>query len=61
MAFTRTLGSQLGEESGFGVQFKGLKKEEDEESEIDEEEVSQIISLIYTRMNILCVPYSIAR
>ena len=46
MAFTRTLGSQLGEESGFGVQFKGLKKEEDEESEIDEEEVSQIVSLI---------------
>ena len=45
MAFTRTLGSQLGEESGFGVQFKRLKKEEDEESEIDEEEVSQIVSL----------------
>ena len=59
MAFTRTLGSQLGEESGFGVQFKGLKKEEDEESEIDEEEVSQTVSLIQEW--VCCVPSSIAR
>lgn len=30
----------LGQESGFGVSFKGIRRDDDEESEIDEEEVN---------------------